>query len=147
MKHTRESVIALISECRKNGTRIDLSEQDLSWLDLHVVDLSSANLQSADLRGTNLRCADLQEANLSSANLQGADLRCADFVGADLQEADLRDANLDYCFVQLSCKTFGVKANKQLVSQLLYYLCSMDGIVTGKQIGRASCRERVLRLV
>ena len=27
------------------------------------------------------------------------------------------------------------------------YLPSVGGIVTGKQIGRASCRERVLRLV
>ena len=111
MKHTRETIIAFINECRKNGKRIDLSGQDLSGLDLRWLDLRWLDLRGADLRGANLREADLQEANLRGANLRGA---------------NLREANLDYCGVELSCSIIGIKADKRLVSQLLYHLCSMD---------------------
>ena len=44
MKHTRESVLALIAECRKTGKQIDLSKADLSWTDLSKADLSAADL-------------------------------------------------------------------------------------------------------
>ena len=91
MKHTREFIIALISECRKNGKRIDLSGQDLSVL---------------DLQGTDLRWADLRWANLRGTDLQGA--------------------SLDYCGIEMSCKTIGLKTDKRLISQLLYHLCRMD---------------------
>ena len=107
MKHTRESIIALIiNECRKNGTGIVLRGADLSGLDLRGLDLQDADLRWADLRG-----ADLQEANLR---------------GADLQEANLRGADLDFAGYELSCKTIGIKADKRLVSQLLYHLCRKD---------------------
>ena len=101
VKHTRETIIAYVNECRKNGTDIVLRGADLSGL---------------DLRGLDLRGADLQEANLRGADLQDANLR----------GADLRDANLDYCGYELSCKTIGIIADSRLVSQLLYHLCQMD---------------------
>ena len=59
MKHTRDSIVAIICECRKNGTDIVLRRADLSGL---------------DLRGLDLRDADLRRANLQEANLQEADL-------------------------------------------------------------------------
>ena len=152
MKHTRESIIALIiNECRKNGTGIVLRGADLSGLDLRGLDLRDADLRGADLRGADLRGADLRGANLQEANLRGADLRGADLRGADLryadlrwadlrgadlqeanlrgadlQEANLRGADLDFAGYELSCKTIGIKADKRLVSQLLYHLCRMD---------------------
>ena len=156
MKHTRETIIAYVNECRKNGTDIvlrgaDLSGLDLRGLDLRDADLRGADLQEADLRGAdlrrtdlrwaNLQCADLRGADLRGANLQCADLRGADLRGADLQEADLRradlrganlrganlrGADLDYCGYELSCKTIGIIADSRLVSQLLYHLCQMD---------------------
>jgi hypothetical protein len=101
MKHTRESIIAFINDCRKNGKRIDLSGQDLSGLDLRW----------ADLRGADLRATDLQDANLR---------------GANLQEADLQEADFDFAGYELSCQTIGMKVGRRLVSQLLYHLCSMD---------------------
>ena len=101
MKHTRETIIAFINECRANNKPIDLSGQDLSGLDLHGLDL-----QYADLRGVDLRWA-----NLQSANLQGVNLRWA---------------TLDFAGYELSCKTIGIKVSKQLFSQLLYHLCRMD---------------------
>ena len=101
MKHTRESLIALIDECRKNGTGIVLRD---------------ANLQCADLLWTDLRYADLR----------GADLRWTDLRYANLRGADLRGADLDYCGYELSCKTIGIIADSRLVSQLLYHLCQMD---------------------
>ena len=101
MKHTRESIVALINECRKNGTDIVLRGADLSGL---------------DLRGLDLRDADLRWSGLC-----GADLRRADLCGADL-----RGANLDFTGHELSCKTIDIKADKRLVSQLLYHLCRMD---------------------
>jgi len=101
MKYTRESIVAIICECRKNGTDIDLRGADLSGLDLRGLDL-----RDADLRG-----ADLRRAYLRWANLQGSDLRGAD---------------LDFAGYELSCKTIGIKADKRLVSQLLYHLCRMD---------------------
>jgi len=106
MRHTRDSIIALIDECRKSGTRIDLSKQDLHGLDLSFL----------CLQGTNLRVADLHDA----------DLQWTDLHDADLQGADLRGANLDFAGYELSCKTIGIKADKRLVSQLLYHLCRMD---------------------
>ena len=111
MKHTRESIVALINECRKNGTDIVLREADLSGLDLRGVDLRDADLQ----------CADLRCANLRRTNLRCADLRCA-----NLRWTDQRWANLDFAGYELSCKTIGIKADKRLVSQLLYHLCRMD---------------------
>ena len=35
-------------------------------------------------------------------------------------------ADLDFAGYELSCKTIGIKADKRLVSQLLYHLCRMD---------------------
>ena len=96
MKHTRETIIAYVNECRATKTPIDLSGQDLYGLDLQGIDLRWANLQEANLQGANL------------------------------QYADLQGANLDYAGYELSCETIGIKADKRLVSQLLYHLCRMD---------------------
>lgn len=130
MKHTRESVIALINECRKKGTRVDLSGQDLSGL---------------DLRDANLRGANLRRANLQKADLRWADLRWADLQDADLQKADLRGADLDYCGIEMSCMTIGVKTDKRLVSQLLYHLCRMD-VQDCHEWDELRNDERVIRL-
>ncbi len=141
MTHTRESIIALIDECREKGTRIDLSGQDLFELDLYGLDLRGAdlrgadlrwanlrdaNMQKADLRGTDLRGADLRWADLRGANLRGANLRDANLRDANMQEADLQEADLDFAGYELSCRTIGIIADSRLVSQLLYHLCSMD---------------------
>ena len=137
MKHTRESLIALIiNKCRMNGTDIVLRRADLSGLDLRGLDLRDAdlrradlrraNLQESDLRGADLRCADLRGADLRGADLRGADLRRAYLRWANLQGSDLRGADLDFAGYELSCKTIGIKADKRLVSQLLYHLCRMD---------------------
>ena len=141
MKHTRETIIAYVNECRATKTPIDLSGQDLYGLDLQGIDLRWANLQCADLRGANLQCADLRRADLrgsdlrwtdlrwadlQEANLQGANLQYADLQGANLQYADLQGANLDYAGYELSCETIGIIADSRLVSQLLYHLCQMN---------------------
>lgn len=131
MKHTRESIIALIDECRKNGSRIDLGRQDLHGLDLSCLDLRWANLKLADLRQADLRYldlrwADLQDIDLQKANLQEAHLAGANLQGANLKGANLQGANLDSTGYELSCKTIGIIADKRLVSQLLYHLCCMD---------------------
>jgi hypothetical protein len=131
MKYTRESIVAMICECRKNGTDIVLRGADLSGLDLRGVDLRDADLRWADLRDANLRGADLRCADLRDATLRDADLRCADLRWATLRratmrDADLRGANLDFTGHELSCKTIDIKADKRLVSQLLYHLCRMD---------------------
>ena len=119
MRHTRESIIALIDECRKRGTRIDLSKQDLSGLDLRWVELRWANLQEA-----NLRWANMEGANMKGIDLQGAKL---DFVGG------------------LSCNTIGITAGKRLVSQLLYHLCRMN-IRDCPQWNQLRNDERVIEL-
>jgi len=151
MKHTRETIIKLIKECRATKTPIDLSGQDLYGLDLQGIDLRGSNLQytnlrwanlqrvnlqradlqKADLRGAylqeaNLEEADLQWVNLRRANLQYVNLRYADLQRANLKDADLRGADLDYAGYELSCETIGIKADERLVSQLLYHLCRMD---------------------
>ena len=59
MKNTRDSIVAIICECRKNGTGIVLRGADLSGLDLRGLDLRDADLRWADLRGTDLRDANL----------------------------------------------------------------------------------------
>ena len=111
MKYTRESIVAIICECRKNGTDIVLRGADLRWTDLRGADLSGLDLRGLDLRGADLRWADLRRTDLRWANLRGSDLRGAD---------------LDFAGYELSCKTIGIKADKRLVSQLLYHLCRMD---------------------
>jgi hypothetical protein len=131
MKHTRESIIALINECRKNSTDIVLQGADLSGLDLRGLDLRDADLRVADLRGTglrwtDLRCADLRWSDLRWADLRWTDLQCANLRWVNLQGSDLRGANLDFTGHELSCKTIGITADKRLVSQLLYHLCRMD---------------------
>ena len=126
MKYTRESIVAIICECRKNGTDIVLRGADLRWANLRCADLRDADLRGADLRWADLRGADLRWANLRCANLRWANLRCADLRGANLRCADLRDANLDFTGHELSCKTIGITADRRLVSQLLYHLCRMD---------------------
>ena len=136
MKHTRESLIALINECRATGKSINLKDIDLSGLglsglDLRWADLRSANLQSTILQKTDLRLANLQGANLRGANLRWAnmrwtDLRLANLQGANMQWADLTLANLDFAGYELSCNTIGIKVDTRMVSQLLYHLCRMD---------------------
>ena len=93
-----------------------MKKADLSGLDLRGLDLRWSDFQGYDLRGADLRGADLRWSDL-----QGADLR-----GAKLQGALLQGANLDYCSIELSCNTIDLKADKRLVSQLLYHLCRMD---------------------
>jgi len=136
MKHTRESIIALIDECRAteksiNLKGIDLSELDLSGLDLRWADLRLANLQSAILQKTDLRLAKLQGANLRGANLRWAnmrwiDLRWANLQSANIRGADMQGANLDFAGYELSCNTIGINVDTRMVSQLLYHLCRMN---------------------
>jgi len=73
----------------EDGSRADLSDEDLSYVDLTGKNLSGANLKFADLYG-----ADLKDTNLSGADLTGADLTGANLNGADLSDADLSYANL-----------------------------------------------------
>ena len=131
MTHTRETIIALIEQCRKDDTRIDLHDEDLQGLDLTCLNLQKAYLRGAYLQEANLRWANLQGAYLRGAYLQEAYLRWANLQGANLQGAYLRgaylqEANLDYCGFNLSCKTIDINADKRLVSQLLYHLCRMN---------------------
>ena len=126
MKYTRESIVAIICECRKNGTDIVLRRADLSGLDLRGLDLRDADLRRADLRRANLQGSDLRGADLRCADLRGADLRRAYLRWANLQGSDLRGANLDFTGHELSCKTIGITADRRLVSQLLYHLCRMN---------------------
>ena len=136
MKHTRESIVAIICECRKNGTDIvlqgaDLSGLDLRGLDLRWADLQKANLQFANLPWANMRWANLQgtnlqESNLQFANLQGANMRWANLQETNLQGTNLQESDLDFAGYELSCKTIGITADRRLVSQLLYHLCRMD---------------------
>ena len=136
MKHTRESIVALIDECRAteksiNLKGIDLSGLDLSGLDLRWADLRLANLQSAILQKTDLRLANLQGANLRGANMRWANLRWSDLRWANLQSAnmrwaDMQGANLDFAGYELSCNTIGIKVDTRMVSQLLYHLCRMN---------------------
>ena len=126
-----KTIIAYVNECRKNGTDIvlrgaDLQEANLRGADLRGADLRGADLRWANLQEANLRGADLRGADLQEANLRGADLRGANLRGADLQGSDLRGADLDFAGYELSCKTIGIKADKRLVSQLLYHLCRKD---------------------
>ena len=76
------------------GTRANLSYEDLSFLNLANVNLKSANLFRANLTRTNLSGANLSEANLSEANLFIADLSKADLSKADLYYANLSEADL-----------------------------------------------------
>jgi len=83
---------------KKNpGSRLDLSEADLSHAKLAGSDLSRANLfqadlSLADLRRARLTGADLTYADLSNARLQGADLVKAKLGGANLVAANLSEA-------------------------------------------------------
>ena len=73
----------------EDGSRADLSDEDLSYVDLTGVIFIGANLKFADLYG-----ADLKDTNLSGADLTGADLRGANLSGADLTSVDLSYTNL-----------------------------------------------------
>lgn len=75
-----------------------------------------AELYSVDLRG-----ADLRGADLYAANLRGTDIHKASFRGADLRRADI-----DYSAWSLSCKSFDIKADIRLASQLAYHFCRLD---------------------
>ena len=100
VKHTRETIIAYVNECRKNGTDIVLRGADLSGLDLRGLDLRDADLRCADLRWTDLRYADLRGADLRWTDLRYADLQDANLRGADLRWADLRRTDLRWANLQ-----------------------------------------------
>jgi hypothetical protein len=99
----------------------DLSSANLSFANLRFADLSSADLSSADLSSANLRFANLRSADLSSADLSSADLSFA-----NLRSADLSFANLDFTCFDLSCKTFGIKCDDRLLSQLICHIVRLD---------------------
>ena len=93
-----------------------------------------ANLRGANLQDADLHCANLQDADLHRANLQGANLHRANLQGANLQGAALRGANLDFSCWPLWCGSLGVRADTQLVGQLLYHahdLAKTSGIDVG----------------
>ncbi len=83
---TRDELLKLYTEGKR-----DFSHADLRGADLSNLNLPSANLSYADLRGADLLCANLPYANLSYANLSGADL-----YNAGLSNAGLRGANLSF---------------------------------------------------
>ena len=103
------------------GVRANLGGADLIGAGLRGADLSRANLSWANLAGANLSEANLIGANLSEADLSGADLMWANLSRADLRGANLSKADLDYSCWDLSCKTLQVKADANLVGQLLYH--------------------------
>jgi uncharacterized protein YjbI with pentapeptide repeats len=74
------------------GSRVNLSESDLSGAYLRAVGLSESDLSGANLHGADLSMANLRGANLHWARLDEANLRDADLSGADLRGADLRRA-------------------------------------------------------
>lgn len=115
MKYTRESLIELI---REYGAT--------TGLDLRGANLKGINLSGLDLRGVNLQGANLRDSNLQNVNFRWSDMRWAQMQGAYLQGADLQGAKLDFTSYELSCRTIGIKADKRLVSQLLYHLCNMN---------------------
>jgi len=119
-------------ESKANLSWADLSKADLSEANLSEADLSWANLSWANLSWANLSKANLSEADLSKADLSEADLSEADLSGADLSEANLSGANLSKANLDFSsgftfaCKTFNIKADLRLASQLAYHFCRFD---------------------
>jgi uncharacterized protein YjbI with pentapeptide repeats len=77
------------------GTKLDLSEADLSGLDLRGYNLSDANLAGANLAGADLRASGLGGADLRGATLKDADVRGTALHRTKLQDADLRGVNLE----------------------------------------------------
>jgi len=122
-----------------NLSRADLSKANLSGANLSRAylsraDLSGANLSCANLSCANLSCANLSWAKLSGANLSGTNLSGANLFGANLSKANLSGANLfeshlDLASWPLWCKSFNVKADDRLVSQLFAHVVRLD--VTG----------------
>jgi uncharacterized protein YjbI with pentapeptide repeats len=69
------------------GTRLDLSDADLSGADLTRADLFCADLARADLSGADLSRAYLSQVNFSRAYMRGVNLSDADLTGAILPSA------------------------------------------------------------
>ena len=104
---------------------------NLSYQNLSGLNLSHRNLTDANCIGTNFT-----DAYLKGAIITGADLRCANFTRADLRSvistrAHLDDAifdgtNMDYSSFPLWCGSFGIKADDQLVAQLIYHVMRLE---------------------
>ncbi|NUT49804.1 MAG: pentapeptide repeat-containing protein [Saccharothrix sp.] len=93
------TVIARRDVSRDNGTQVDLSLACLYGAKLPNAQLAGAilqetNLEHAELRGTNLAGAVLRHARLTVARLNDADLTGAVLTGADLEGAALSGADL-----------------------------------------------------
>ena len=152
----------------KGGNRADLSYANLSNAYLSYVNLAGASLSYVNLNCANLYNANLSNANLIGADLNGADLNYTNLTGAILESADLREANLTGASLS-NAKLKGVYADETTAffhlqcpkegSYIAYKKCQEDRIVKlfipedakrssatsrkCREIGRASCRERV----
>jgi uncharacterized protein YjbI with pentapeptide repeats len=103
-KPTKRGIVALSTQCKQLGVRMDLVGQfgtDFSGLDLRGVDFRGAhavrletNLRRADFSNTNLQGAQFGAAILDGADFTGADLTDASFVTASLRDVTLRDVNV-----------------------------------------------------
>jgi len=100
MKMTMEKLQSILEEHEKyllneeDGSRADLSDEDLSYVDLTGKNLSGANLKFADLYGADLKDTNLSGADLTGADLTGANLNGADLTGAELSHSILNNADL-----------------------------------------------------
>ena len=129
----------------KDGTKLYLSNEDLTYInltgtdlrgaDLTDADLTGTDLRGADLTGTDLRGADLTDASLTRAKLGGADLKGANLRGVDLSGADLTGVDLDFTQINLSCAGLDFKVDEKILKQLMYHVVNLaqtSGISTTK---------------
>lgn len=144
----------------RGGQRLELPQQELSWLTLGGLNLSQSsfkgtNFSNTDLSDTNLFKADLtectfkssvlnntnmREASLSGsdfrfANLRGSNLRDAildgsNFYGADLSEVDLHGSSLSGVSFY-GAKLFGATISEGFVLTGRYYLLDQPGFDSG----------------
>jgi len=94
--------------------------------DLSHCELTGVRFPKADLRNANFSHAHLVRADFAGAMLEGADFTGADMTRADLAGADIQNAKLD-----------GATLSEAALGD-----ARMEG-ASLKEIGRASCRERV----
>jgi len=147
----RHSNLEKVRMGRAMGAGTDLFQANLKGARLAGCDFSGSDLSGADLEGADLTDANLARANLRGATLIGVVLDGACLDGVDLTAAHFNKAQLmaaksmEGAIMPRTAADLGISVDDLMV---LHKAWMTSGGAEGeqaifKEIGRASCRERV----
>ena len=98
---------------------------DLEECDFQSCEAEKAHFEKANMAYCFLSCVNLEKASFRDATLRNGKIEDCNLYGADLRNADMRGCDLQNTCWPLSRRSYGVRADRRIFSQLAHHLCQL----------------------